>query len=146
MQAQKEGSEAVVEQLERVLRIAMEAKQATLRPEIQLLNNLLAAADAEARAQVRPRVKRGREAQQQLRARRSGGLPGARLAHRPAHPALQVLGTPAAEASLNEYFFQLLTRMTSDVQHQPDNPQKAALCTRLAAIAAEAQAAAAALQ
>jgi hypothetical protein len=42
--AKKEDEDSfVVQQLEAVLRIAMRAKQATLRPEIQLLNGLLAA-------------------------------------------------------------------------------------------------------
>lgn len=41
--AKKEAEDSfVVQQLEEVLRIAMRAKQATLRPEIQLLNGLLA--------------------------------------------------------------------------------------------------------
>lgn len=43
MAKKEEGNSVVVQQLEDVLRIAMRAKQATLRPEIQLLNGLLAA-------------------------------------------------------------------------------------------------------
>ena len=53
MQAKKEGNSEVVTRLEAALRAAFEAKQATLRPEIQLLNRLLAAEGGEQRQQVR---------------------------------------------------------------------------------------------
>ena len=51
-QAKKEGNAEVVGRLEAALRAAFEAKQATLRPEIQLLNRLLATEGAEQRAAV----------------------------------------------------------------------------------------------
>jgi hypothetical protein len=41
VQAKKEKNDDVVSRLELVLKAAFEAKQATLRPEIQLLNRLL---------------------------------------------------------------------------------------------------------
>lgn len=41
-QARKEGNADVTAKLEQVLKIAMDEKQKTLRPEIQLLNQLLA--------------------------------------------------------------------------------------------------------
>lgn len=51
--AKKEGEPEVVERLELVLRAAMEAKNATLRPEIRLLNQLLGCEeDAQARKQL----------------------------------------------------------------------------------------------
>ncbi|EFN59086.1 hypothetical protein CHLNCDRAFT_49925 [Chlorella variabilis] len=50
--AKKEGNAEVVARLEAALKAAFEAKQATLRPEIQLLNRLLAAETAEQRQQV----------------------------------------------------------------------------------------------
>lgn len=50
--AKKEEEGDVVARLEAALKAAFEAKQATLRPEIQLLNRLLAAEGAEQRAQV----------------------------------------------------------------------------------------------
>ena len=53
VQAKKEGNAEVVAQLEAALRAAFEVKQATLRPEIQLLNRLLAAEGEEQRRQVR---------------------------------------------------------------------------------------------
>jgi hypothetical protein len=43
--AKKDGDENVAFRLERALKAAMEAKNATLRPEIQLLNNLLGGAE-----------------------------------------------------------------------------------------------------
>eukprot|EP00955_Chlamydomonas_euryale_P115428 366348-Chlamydomonas_euryale.AAC.9 len=49
LQAKKEGNAAVVTSLETVLRAAFEAKQSTLRVEIQLLNRMLAADGPEAR-------------------------------------------------------------------------------------------------
>lgn len=52
--AQKEGNQEVTGHIETALKAAMEAKQATLRPEIQLLNRLLGAEDAAARQRVRP--------------------------------------------------------------------------------------------
>lgn len=53
MQAKKEGNEEVVARLEGAIRAAFEAKQATLRPEIQLLNRLLAAEGTEQQQQAR---------------------------------------------------------------------------------------------
>ena len=53
LQARKEGNQPVVHQLELVIRTAMDAKQRTLRPEIQLLNTLLAAQDRRTRQRVR---------------------------------------------------------------------------------------------
>ena len=52
-QARKERNSHVVQQLETVLRAAMEEKQKTLRPEIQLLNALLAQQDRRTRKRVR---------------------------------------------------------------------------------------------
>lgn len=49
--AKREGDTDVVSRLEVAIRTAMEAKQATLRPEIQLLNRLLAEEDAQSRKQ-----------------------------------------------------------------------------------------------
>ena len=51
-QAKKEGNPEVCRKLEEVLRIAMEEKQKTLRPEIQLLNNLMAATTVPERERV----------------------------------------------------------------------------------------------
>lgn len=51
-QAQKEGETVVYEQMKAALTAALEVKQATLRPEIQLLNKLLAADGALAWKQV----------------------------------------------------------------------------------------------
>lgn len=53
MQAKKEGNTQVEVQLEAALRAAMQAKNATLRPEIQLLNILIGTEAAADRAQVR---------------------------------------------------------------------------------------------
>jgi hypothetical protein len=52
MQARKENNPIVLEKLEAVLKIAMEEKQKTLRPEIQLFNRLLAASTQLERQQV----------------------------------------------------------------------------------------------
>ncbi len=52
-QAKKEGDAEVVRRLEEVLKVAMAEKQKTLRPEIQLLNRLLAAEGSTERRQVR---------------------------------------------------------------------------------------------
>ena len=52
IQAEKEGNTEVYNQLKAALTAAMEAKQATLRPEIQLLNKLLAAEGSLAWRQV----------------------------------------------------------------------------------------------
>jgi hypothetical protein len=49
--AKKEGDTEVASRLEAALRTAMEAKQATLRPEIQLINRLLAEEDGQRRKQ-----------------------------------------------------------------------------------------------
>ncbi len=49
VQAKREGNPEVVAKLETVLKAAMSAKQATLRPEIQLLNSLLACKTADER-------------------------------------------------------------------------------------------------
>lgn len=51
-QAKKEGNTEVCRKLEEVLRVAMEEKQKTLRPEIQLLNNLMAATTVPERERV----------------------------------------------------------------------------------------------
>jgi hypothetical protein len=53
LQAQKEGSTEVYDQMKAALTAALEVKQATLRPEIQLLNRLLAVEDALAWEQAR---------------------------------------------------------------------------------------------
>ncbi|KAL4430850.1 hypothetical protein ABPG75_006106 [Micractinium tetrahymenae] len=50
--AKKEGEAEVVARLEAAMRAAFEAKQATLRPEIRLLNRLLSAEGPEQRAQI----------------------------------------------------------------------------------------------
>lgn len=50
--ARKEGNKEVCTKLEQVLKIAMEEKQKTLRPEIQLLNNLMAATTVPERERV----------------------------------------------------------------------------------------------
>lgn len=50
--ARKEGNTEVCSKLETVLRVAMEEKQKTLRPEIQLLNNLMAATTVPERERV----------------------------------------------------------------------------------------------
>ena len=52
LQAKKEKNSAVAKQLEGALKAAMEEKQKTLRPEIQLLNNLLAVNSRTARKQA----------------------------------------------------------------------------------------------
>ena len=52
LQARKEGNKEVCTKLEQVLKIAMEEKQKTLRPEIQLLNNLMAATTVPERERV----------------------------------------------------------------------------------------------
>jgi hypothetical protein len=46
LQANKEGNTELVAQINRVSAAAMQAANSTLRPEIQLLNNLLAAKTA----------------------------------------------------------------------------------------------------
>ena len=51
-QAKKEGNKDVCAKLEQVLKVAMEEKQKTLRPEIQLLNNLMAATTVPERERV----------------------------------------------------------------------------------------------
>lgn len=51
-QAQKEGNTTVTQHIESALKAALEAKQATLRVEIQLLNRLLGAETQEARQRV----------------------------------------------------------------------------------------------
>jgi hypothetical protein len=51
--AVKEGNTDVAAQLETAMRVAMQAKQATLRPEIRLLNELLAIETPDARQKVR---------------------------------------------------------------------------------------------
>lgn len=53
MQAEKEGDAAVKARLQTVLKVAMEEKQKTLRPEIQLLNRLLAVKTSAERRQAR---------------------------------------------------------------------------------------------
>ena len=53
LQARKEGNADVKYKLEKVLTVAMEEKQKTLRPEIQLLNSLLATESTEGRRSVR---------------------------------------------------------------------------------------------
>ncbi|KAL3137155.1 hypothetical protein ABBQ32_006723 [Trebouxia sp. C0010 RCD-2024] len=50
--ARQEGNKEVCTKLEQVLKIAMEEKQKTLRPEIQLLNNLMAATTVPERERV----------------------------------------------------------------------------------------------
>jgi hypothetical protein len=50
--ADKEGDASVASNLKAALKVAMDAKQKTLRPEIQLLNRLLAAETAVARKQA----------------------------------------------------------------------------------------------
>lgn len=60
--AKKEGEAEVVARLEAAMRAAFEAKQATLRPEIRLLNRLLGAEGPEQRAEILA----GAEAGQQL--------------------------------------------------------------------------------
>ncbi|KAI7841568.1 hypothetical protein COHA_004738 [Chlorella ohadii] len=50
--AQKEGNAVVTQHIETALRAALEAKQATLRPEIQLLNRLLGAETQEQRQRI----------------------------------------------------------------------------------------------
>ena len=55
-QAKKEQNSEVAKQLESALKAAMEEKQKTLRPEIQLLNNLLAVNSRPARKQACPCV------------------------------------------------------------------------------------------
>ncbi|KAL4420018.1 hypothetical protein ABPG77_001268 [Micractinium sp. CCAP 211/92] len=60
--AKKEGEAEVVARLEAAMRAAFEAKQATLRPEIQLLNRLLGAEGPAQRAEILA----GTEAGQQL--------------------------------------------------------------------------------
>lgn len=50
--AEREGSKEVVQELHKAMRIAMDAKQASLRPELQLMNLLMAAPDGPARAKV----------------------------------------------------------------------------------------------
>ena len=52
-QAEKEGDAAVKARLQSVLKVAMEEKQKTLRPEIQLLNRLLAVESSAQRKQAR---------------------------------------------------------------------------------------------
>lgn len=52
-QASKEGNEAVISALKQTLEAAMQVKQRSLRPEIQLLNSLLADKSFEDRAVVR---------------------------------------------------------------------------------------------
>ena len=51
-QAKKEGDAEVVRRLEEVLKVAMSEKQKTLRPEIQLLNRLLAVESSAERRQA----------------------------------------------------------------------------------------------
>jgi hypothetical protein len=51
-QAKAEGQDEAARMMESAVGAAMAAKQATLRPEIQLLNRLLAAGDASTRAAV----------------------------------------------------------------------------------------------
>ncbi|KFM27908.1 hypothetical protein F751_5946 [Auxenochlorella protothecoides] len=50
--AEREGSKEVVQELHKAMRIAMDAKQASLRPELQLMNLLMAAPDGPARAKI----------------------------------------------------------------------------------------------
>lgn len=53
LQARKEGNADMTAKLEQVLKIAMDEKQKTLRPEIQLLNQLLACTTPVERKEVR---------------------------------------------------------------------------------------------
>lgn len=119
--------------------------QATLRPEIQLLNGLLAAEGPEARAQVRyggysaPRSSVGRSAWCCV------GFD--RRARHPCPPCLQVLasGNAAEALSMNErYFFGLLSRMIADVRRQPESEQRDDLLAKLEGIERDAEASAAA--
>lgn len=52
MQARKEGNAQVFGKLESTLKVAMEEKNKTLRPEIQLLNKLLGISVSKQRKQV----------------------------------------------------------------------------------------------
>jgi hypothetical protein len=58
VQARKEKNADIFEKLETTLKAAMEAKQETLRPEIQLLNALLAAPGKAERLRVSPLCQR----------------------------------------------------------------------------------------
>ncbi|KAG6550601.1 hypothetical protein Mapa_007854 [Marchantia paleacea] len=91
--AKKEGNLEVVTKLETTLQTALSVKEATLRPEIRLLNQLL------------------RETAEKDRANTI-------------QANLQCL-------SPDSYFYQLLTRMISDVESQKSNPNRLRLLTQL---------------
>lgn len=112
--------------------------QATLRPEIQLLNRLLGADTQEQRQRVRRHAGWGgcgtRPVLSRVHRSRAALFP----------PWLQILFNPDAVDTLqmnDRYFFGLLERMRSDVGRMPDSPQKAALVERLSSIRQAADAA-----
>ncbi|OAE21745.1 hypothetical protein AXG93_1160s1010 [Marchantia polymorpha subsp. ruderalis] len=91
--AKKEGNLEVVSKLETTLQTALSVKEATLRPEIRLLNQLL------------------RETAEKDRANTI-------------QANLQCLAP-------DSYFYQLVTRMISDVESQKSNPNRLRLLTQL---------------
>lgn len=104
--AEQEGNTEVFEQLKAALKAAMEVKQKSLRPEIQLLNELLSAEDSAARRRLLNRQQAGE--------------------------TLELDGG---------YFFQLLQRVTKDLEAQPAHlPERAVLLEKLRDIRAEAEA------
>eukprot|EP00250_Pteridium_aquilinum_P001378 c11580_g1_i1 orf=579-1250(-) len=102
--AKKEGNAEVVNRIETTLKIAMQEREKTLRPEIQLLNQLLRDNGASERSRTMSRF-------------------------------LDYLKS-------DSYFFQLLNRMTLDVEKQPtsrSNPEQMKLLAQLRAINKEAR-------
>lgn len=154
--ARRDGQPQVEEQLTAVLRAAAAAKDATLRPEIRLLNALMrvtTAAEREllyqrhAAALVRcadPRL--AARCLTRVRGQLTSAVTSAlgRAAHCRAHEPHGVLRAHvfARVRSDNEYFFTLLARMTADVEQQPGgalNPGQRDTLTMLRTIAKEAR-------
>ena len=120
LQAKKEKNSAVAKQLEGALKAAMEEKQKTLRPEIQLLNNLLAVNSRTARKQACLRIADtacctlcmlSTDAAS-CKARRTLHLLSS--CHKLMSMAVQLMNTPQAKevmAMNNQYFESLVNRM-----------------------------------
>lgn len=102
--AKKEGNAEVVNRIETTMKIAMQEREKTLRPEIQLLNQLLRDNGASERSITMSKF--------------------------------------VDYLKSDSYFFQLLNRMTLDVEKQPtsrSNPEQMKLLAQLRAINKEAR-------
>ena len=123
--ARREGQPQVEESLTAVLRAAAAAKDATLRPEIRLLNALMRVTTAAERELL--------FFQQAQALVRCADAPPA---------CASGLFSRACPRSDNGYFFTLLARVTSDVERQPGgalNPKRQETLALLGTIATEAQ-------